>query len=173
MRVCPSCSPAAPRPWKSACNVLGIGGVAGLPVPVDGPPASDGDGAVGKDVPRVASELRKPPPDPKSIGGSPSLASDLNKPPLPADPGGGDAPSVASELRKPPPCGSAGMGGDCVDDHDGGSTPKVSGREAGGIGGGHEGIGAGKLLAGDGLNSGRFGGSHAIAPTRLAGICDQ
>jgi hypothetical protein len=65
------------------------------------------------------------------------------------------------------------MGGDCVDDRDGGSPPKVSGREAGGIGGGHEGIGAGKLLAGVGLNSGRFGGSHAIAPTRLAGIDDQ
>jgi len=63
------------------------------------------------------------------------------------------------------------MGG-CGDDHDGGSTPKVSGRDPGSIGG-HEGIGAGKLLAGGGLNSGRFGGSHAIAPMRLAGIGDQ
>jgi hypothetical protein len=65
------------------------------------------------------------------------------------------------------------MGGGCGDDHDGGSTPKVSGLEPNGNGGGHEGLGAGKLAAGGGLNSGRFGGSHAIAPMRLAGISDM
>ena len=81
------------------------------------------------------------------------------------------SPSVASELRKPP-CGSAGMGGDCVDGHDGGSTPKVSGREPGNIGGGHGRSAPAELLAGGG-NNGRFGGSHAIAPMRLAGISDQ
>jgi len=111
--------------------VLGIGGVAGLPVPGNDPPASDGAGGAGTDVPSVASELRKPLPHPEGCGGIPSLASDRNKPPSPIDPGGDDAPSVASELRKPPR-GSAGMGGVCADDHDGGSTPKVGGREPGG-----------------------------------------
>ncbi len=113
---------------------------------------TEGEGAGGADegVPRVASELRNPLPNPEV---------------------GGDVPSVASELRKPP-CGSAGTGGGCDDDHDEGSTPKVSGREPGSIGGGHEGIGDGELLGG-GLNNGKFGGSHAIAPMRLAGISDM
>jgi len=124
---------------------------------------SDGADGAAEDVPRVASELRKPVPHPGGCGDAPSVASELRNP-LPHPEGGGDVPSVASELRKPP-CGSAGTGGGCGDGHDGGSTPKVSGRDPGSIGG-HEGIGAGKLLAGGGLNSGRFGGSHAIAPMR-------
>jgi hypothetical protein len=65
------------------------------------------------------------------------------------------------------------LGNDCGDDHGGLARPKVGGHDAGGVGRQNGEVGAGKSLVGDGGKSGRFGGSHAMEPTRLAGIVDQ
>jgi hypothetical protein len=53
------------------------------------------------------------------------------------------------------------------------SALEVGGHDPGGIGGANGEVGAGKLVADDGANNGRFGGSQASVPTRLAGIRDQ
>jgi hypothetical protein len=97
-------------------------------------------------------------------------------------------PNVASEPKRPPgdgvlslasppsrlPSGIAGLAGGRVDDHGNSSRPRVGGLDPAGIGHPDGGFSAAKLLLeGNGLKSGRFGGSHAIAPTRSAGIIDQ